>query len=244
MKHVEDDGWVSTLNNMGYMSLSIDPFTEKFIDYCESNPGLCVFEGGAAYGVATHLALKKGAFVTANDSEPRHLDLLYEHAPQEFLHALNLASGKLPYDLDFPNGTYDAIYSSRMLHFLTGEEVEICMGKFFNWLKEGGKIFIVAESPYLGCYSSFIPIYEERKKRGDPWPGLIEDTSPFKSIRHNNIPNFLNFFDADIFKRVSEKTGFIVEKCELIDRKDFPREVRYDGRESVGLIAMKPLTYV
>lgn len=240
MPKIEFNDWVSTLNNRGYMSLTIDPFTEEFIDYCEHNPGLRVFEGGAAYGVATHLALKKGAVVTANDSEPKHLDLLCEHAPQEFLSALHLARGKLPYDLNFPNSTYDAIYSSRMLHFLTGEEVDICIGKFFNWLKEGGRMFIVAESPYLGCYASFIPKYEERKRQGDPWPGLIEDTSPFKSIRYNNIPNLLNFFDTDILKRVAGKAGFVVEKCELIDRKDFPPEIRYDGRESVGLIATKP----
>ena len=149
MKNKEQGSWISTLNNMGYMSKSIDSFTEKFLHYCEDNPGLRVFEGGAAYGVATHLALKNGALVTANDSEQKHLDLLYEHTPQEFLSALKLAPGKLPYDLDFPNNTYDVIYSSRMLHFLTGEEVEVCMGKFFNWLKPGGKIFIVVESPYL-----------------------------------------------------------------------------------------------
>ncbi len=241
MKDDRIESWVSTLNNMGYMSLTIDSFTEKFIDYCEKNPGIHVFEGGAAYGVATHLALKKGVSVTANDSEPKHLELLYEHTPRNFLPALTLAPGALPYDLDFPSGTYEAIYSSRMLHFLTGEEVEVCMRKFFNWLKTGGKIFIVAESPYLGCYSSFVPAYEERKKKGDPWPGLIEDTSPFKSIRYNNIPHFLNFFDVEILKRVSEKAGFRVEICEFINRADFPPEVRYDGRESVGLIATKPL---
>lgn len=240
MKFNKCDKWVSTLNNMGYMSLSIDPFTEKFIEYCADNPGLRVFEGGAAYGVATHLALKKGAFVTANDSEQRHLDLLYENAPQEFLHALKLASGKLPYDLDFPQGAYDSIYSSRMLHFFTGEEVEACIKKFFLWLKEGGKMFIVAESPYLSSYSSFIPIYEQKKRKGDLWPGLIEDTSLFKSIRYNNIPGFLNFFDTDILKRTAEQSGFVVEECEFINRKDFPHEMRYDGRESVGLIARKP----
>ena len=96
----------------------------------------------------------------------------------------------------------------------------------------------------MSSYSSFIPIYEERKKQGDPWPGLLEDTSPFKSIRYNNIPHFLNFFDTDIMRRVSENCGFIVEECEHLNRKDFPPEVRYDGRESVGLIAMKPLAYV
>lgn len=242
MKNKKIDGWVKTINNMGYMCLSIDCFTERYLKYCESHPGLNIFEGGAAYGVATHLALKKGSYVTANDSERKHLDILYERTPPEFLSFLKLAPGKLPYELDFPPNTYDVIYTSRMLHFLTGEEIDICMSKFFQWLKEGGKIFIIAESPYLGCYSSFIPTYEERKKHGDPWPGLIKDTTPFKSIRYNNIPSLLNFFDLDIMKRVSEKAGFIVEDCQLLNRNDFPLEMRYDGRESVGLIAMKPLT--
>lgn len=243
MEYKRSKKWVSTLNNMGYMSLTIDPFTKKFIDFCEKNPGIKVFEGGAAYGVATHLALRKGALVTANDSEQRHLDLLYKYTPQNLLPALVLAPGALPYDVNFPDNTYGAIYSSRMIHFLRGEEVEACMNRFFNWLKPGGKIFIIAESPYLGCYSSFISAYEERKKQGDPWPGLLKDTSPFKSIRYNNIPHFLNFFDVEIMKRVSKQAGFKVEACEYINRKDFPPEIRYDGRESVGLIATKPLTF-
>lgn len=241
MQQVENDKWVSTLNNRGYMTLGIDPFTQKFLDYCKSHSGVHVFEGGAAYGIATHLALKNGAVVTANDSDPKHLNLLYEHTPQELRSALTLSPGTLPHDLDFPNGSFDVIYSSRMMHFLTGDEVEICMSKFVSWLKEGGKIFLVVESPYLGdCYSSFIPIYKERKKQGHPWPGLIEDTTPYKSMRYNNIPRFLNFFDTDIMKRISKNCGLVTEECAHIDRIDFPPEIRYDGRESVGLIATKP----
>jgi len=125
MKTHKQHGWVSTLNNMGYMSWSIDLFTDKFLEYCESKPGLKVFEGGAAYGVATHLALEKGAIVTANDSEQKHLDLLYERTPQEFVSALTLAPGKLPCDLNFPSRTFDVIYSSRMLHFLTGSLADL-----------------------------------------------------------------------------------------------------------------------
>lgn len=240
MSDIKCDRWVQTLNNMGYMSLSFDPFSKKFLEHCEKNVGLHVFEGGAAYGIMTHLALQSGAFVTANDSEQKHLDLLYKNTPKEHIHALKLATGVLPHEIDFPSSTYDAIYSSRMLHFLTGDELETCIGKFFKWLKEGGRMFIITETPYLGCYSSFIPTYEERKRQGHLWPGLIEDTSEFKSIRYNNIPHLLNFFDPDILRRTAEKTGFIVQECAFINRDDFPPELRHDGRESVGLIALKP----
>lgn len=70
-----------TLNDRGYMTWGIDPFTQKFLDHCESHSGAHIFEGGAAYGIATHLALKRGAIITANDGDPRHLDLLHEHPP-------------------------------------------------------------------------------------------------------------------------------------------------------------------
>lgn len=36
-----------------------------------------------------------------------------------------------------------------------------------------------------------------------------------------------------------EDQGFIVEKCAYLPRPEFPDDLRYDGRESVGLIARK-----
>ena len=236
----DEHGWVPTLNHMGYMSSSFDPYTQKFLDFCEKNPGVTVFEGGAAYGQVTLAALQHGAQVVANDREEQHLTLLQSRVPAAFRSALTLCPGALPEMVSFPSCRFDAILCGRMLHFLKGPQIQQCFKQFFSWLKPQGKLFVIAETPYLKCYSDFITVYEARKKNKEPWPGLIEDTTPFSHIRYNNIPGFLNFLDETLLTTLSEEAGFKVERVSTIDRHDFPEELRLDGRESVGLIALKP----
>lgn len=244
MPDPDENGWVPTLNNRGYMSLNFDPYTESFLRFCIENPRATVFEGGAAFGRATLAALKQGVKVVANDMEKKHLNILSDLTPKFLKPFLSLAPGSLPHDVDFPSESFDAILCSRMIHFLTGNEIETCLKKFYNWLKRGGKLFLIAETPYLRCYSAFIPTYEKNKKMGVKWPGVIHDTTLFKDIRYNNIPSFLHFLDTDTLRTASLQTGFLVEKTEMINRTDFPPELRLDGRESVGIIAVKPIKSV
>ena len=235
----DENNWVETLNGMGYMSLSFDPYTQAFLDSCASNPGIRVFEGGAAYGQACLAALEVGAFVTANDSDGRHLSLLEQRTPPELRRNLILKEGRLPDKVECPAESFESILCSRMLHFLRGEEIQQCLAKFYQWLKRGGRAYLVAETPYLGCYASFIPTYEDRKRKNVPWPGFLEDTSRFSQIRYNNIPSFLHFLDPDILTELCRRVGFVIEKAGFIDRSDFPPDLRLDGRESVGIVAKK-----
>lgn len=235
----DENGWVKTLNDKGYMATHFDPFTEEFLELCKENPGLSIFEGGTAYGNAALAAMENGAYVTANDSEEKHLKVLEQRA-SSYQDKLTLLPGTLPYDVDCSSSSFDAILCSRMLHFLNGEELENCMHNFYKWLKPGGKAYLIAETPYLKCYSDFIPFYEDRKKRNSPWPGLLENSASFSTIRYNNIPMLLHFLDPEIFSDVCLSAGFRVEKCQFIDRHDFPPELRFDGRESVGIIVTKP----
>lgn len=179
----DENGWVSTLNDRGYMSLSFDPYTQEFLQLCQGQPGLAVLEAGAAYGHASLAALKAGAKVTANDMDPRHLAFLEQRTPLPLRPNLKLCPGELPQDVDCLPESYDAILCARMLHFLTGEQLKRCLEKFYSWLKTGGRAFLIAETPYLGCYADFIPVYEERKRQGRTWPGLLEDTTAFRKIR-------------------------------------------------------------
>jgi hypothetical protein len=187
----------------------------------------------------THQALEAGVYVTANDSDERHLRILQSGTPTEHKKLLQLAPGTLPNDIDFPEESFHAIFTSRMMHFLDGDEIELCLEKFYKWLKKDGKLFLVVETPYIGCYASFIPLYERQKKEGALWPGLIEDTSFFQKIRYNNIPKLLHFLDPDILTRVCIKAGFVVQKTNFLNRDDFPKELKLDGRESVGMLAVK-----
>lgn len=54
-------------------------------------------------------------------------------------------------DSDFPENAFAAILCSRVLHFLDGDEVEQALEKMYRWLKTGGKIFLVVDSPYCGA---------------------------------------------------------------------------------------------
>jgi predicted SAM-dependent methyltransferase len=239
MPKPDENGWVRTLNNMGYMSLSFDPYTEQYLQFCAENPEATVFEGGAAFGQAVLAALKLGVKVVANDKESKHLQFISESTPHSLKPLLTLCVGSLPFEVNFPTASFDAILSSRMLHFLTGHEIELCIKKFFSWLKKGGKIFLIAETPYLKCYAPFIATYEQRKREGAKWPGLVA-TSRFRNIRYNNLPSFLHFLDPEVLSTICEKSGFVIEKSTTINRMDFPPELRFDGRESVGIIASKP----
>ena len=76
---------------------------------------------------------------------------------------------------------------------------------------------------------------------GENWPALITNTDIyFEQIQHKNIPSFFNFLDVDILSRCLEKTGFSIQEINYFSRLDYPDEIRLDGREGVGAIAIKP----
>ena len=73
------------------------------------------------------------------------------------------------------------------------------------------------------------------------WPGLADVTSDFEVAgRSENLPDFMHFFDLDTMAKVLFKVGFSIEKISYIDRFDcFPKDLLFDGRESLGVIAKK-----
>ena len=103
----------------------------------------------------------------------------------------------------------------------------------------GGKSFVAAETPFLRNFQSFIPIYKERVRQGDLWPGLVEDVLTYSPVRGKNLPKSMLFFDEATMSRVFLKAGFEIERVGLFARKDFPADIQLDGRESVGIIARK-----
>lgn len=232
-------GFIKTLNNMGYMTSTLDPFSQKIIDFAKNSSGP-LLEIGAAYGVATLKALEIGCQVIANDLDERHLKILLERTPKQEKERLTLLPGKFPEEINIPQKSVGAILICRVLHFFNGQRIELAINKAFGWLKSGGKLAIIAETPYLKNFQNFIPIYEQRKKQGHPWPGFIEDTMEFGPDRGKFLPKQVHWLDKEVLCRAVEKVGFLIEEVSFIDRKDFPDDLRLDGRESVGLIARKP----
>lgn len=238
MPQPEPNGFVKTLNNMGYMTSTLDPFSAAFVNFAPGAPGPAL-DIGAAYGVATIAALNGGAHVVANDVDPRHLEILLERTPSQQRNHLELKAGSFPEDVDFSPKAFGAILVARVFHFFPGVLIETAVQKLYQWLNIGGKLFIVGETPYLKNFKKFIPIYEARKQKGDFWPGYVEDVLSIAPERGKSLPPKMNFLDPEVLNRVLTQAGFFVEKAEMFARPDFPEDLRLDGRESVGAIAIK-----
>lgn len=235
----EKDGFIPTLNNMGFMTTSLDPFSQKIVEFAALGPGPFL-EIGAAYGIACHEALKRGATVIANDIDGHHLKILSNNAPKNFRQHLSLKAGAFPDGIDFQPASLGSVLICRVLHFFDGPTIERCFKKLFAWLAPGGKLCVVVETPYLGNWSKFLPIYERRKKAGESWPGWVEDIAQYEDGGFlKNLPPVMHLLDLDIMERVAIAAGFVIEKQGYINRRNFPSFIRLDGRESMGLIARK-----
>jgi hypothetical protein len=152
---------------------------------------------------------------------------------------LTLLPGSFPEDFDFNEGSLQAVLACRVFHFFSGEKIIEGLKKIRHWLTNQGKLFIVNETPYFGTCRAFIPIYEERKKLGEPWPGLV-DLNYFDPTKRPFVEGTVNLFDADTMTWVLNEAGFKIEKLSYINRIGaFPENALYDGRESVGAVAVK-----
>lgn len=183
---------IPTLNKMGYAFDNLTSYGDKFLEFCEITDGP-VLDIGAAFGTATIRALEKGAFVIANDIDPRHLKVIQEKATSKNLSRLKLIQASFPY-IDLEDNSLSAILMSQVLHFLPHNETDLIAAKMFSLLKPGGKAFITVATPYVSMFSSFIPIFEVRKNSGVSCPGLIEDLALYAGPRAKDLPRQMNLF--------------------------------------------------
>jgi SAM-dependent methyltransferase len=234
------NGWIPTLNKMGYMTERLsDPFSEEFA-VLAGRIQTPVLDVGAAYGVATLEALRRGAQVIANDLDPQHLELLRRQVPDDWKGRLTLMAGSFPEELSFPRGTLGAILLSRVLHFFDGPRIERATARMYDWLISGGKVFVVAETPYTRYFDQFRPVYEQRRREGHRWPGFIGDLRKYNLSRAEEMPEQMHPLDPEVLTRVFEDAGFALEQAAIFARPDFPEDIRLDGREGVGVVARKP----
>lgn len=235
------EGWVPTLNKMGFMTTTLDSVSESFTKFAAHAPGPAL-EIGAAYGIATIEALKNGGRVIANDIDPRHLDLLKDQTPDQYKQNLTLQAGSFPDGIDFEKGSIGAVLVCRVMHFFDGPTVEKGINKIANWLAPGGKAFIVCDSPYVKTMRKFIPEFAANQNEGKRWPGFCEtiheicDPPELK----NALPPKMHFFTPDSLSRAFNEAEMVVEKAEMIARPDYPQMLQLDGRESTVIIATKP----
>ncbi|MGJ3502200.1 hypothetical protein PsalN5692_02460 [Piscirickettsia salmonis] len=53
-----------------------------------------------------------------------------------------------------------------------------------------------------------------KKSQGLEFPGYVTQVADYESLGHSdNLPEYMNFFDDDILKRVAEQFNFKVHEC-------------------------------
>jgi acyl transferase domain-containing protein/NAD(P)-dependent dehydrogenase (short-subunit alcohol dehydrogenase family)/SAM-dependent methyltransferase len=236
----EMPGLVPTLNRTGVMLERLTPCSESFVEFAGQCDGW-VLDIGCAYGVATVAALEKGAHVFAVDMEQQHLDILLERINEKNRHQLVTEQGMLP-DVDFEKHSFAAIHASRVIHFLSPEDVQKTIRKMADWLQPGGKLFLISDTPYTGYWKSKASEYEDRKAAGDLWPGYIDNVyREFSPQETMGGPPRINPLDPDTLRRECEYVGLEVEYAgfEGVDSGLNTPESKQHNMEQAGVIAIK-----
>ena len=239
-KRYEDKYLISTLNQMGFVTKSLDPFSQLFVDYAKNTEAPCL-DIGAGFGVATLSALKQGARMIANDIDQRHLDIIKSEAKKiNCSQNLELSFGLFPQQLIFDADSIAGILICRVLHFYPGEVIQEGLKKCYHWLKKGGKIFIIADSIYHRVMKDSLVAYFSKKEAGELFPGMISNFNTAVGPElGRHLPEAFHLFDTDILSRLLLEAGFSVEKVEYFARPDYPEMARNDGREGIAIVAVK-----
>ena len=233
-------GLVPTLNDKGFMFEVLDEYADDFIQTAGASNDAAL-EIGCAYGVATIAALQAGATITACDMDQGHLDVLRSRIDDKLAARLTLQTGTLP-DIDLPEAQFSSLLCSRVLHFLSGEDIERSVQNMFRWLKPGGRLYLIADTPF-GIWRNFIPTWDENMAAGERWPGFMVkpiNYLPYEPSSEDIGPPIMNLMVPDLLRRTCEEAGFEVTRASFIDRSDFGDRGKMDGRENCGIAAIKP----
>ncbi len=129
--------------------------------------------------------------------------IIESRTPAQYAERLISCLGQFPEQLDFPCASFDGIYNARLLHFFDGGRLRAGLAKFHQWLKPGGRLFLVNDSVYRTIFSPLIAAYEKRVAAGDEWPGFIEDVASCISecLPPDAFPKTMNFLDPAVLSR-------------------------------------------
>lgn len=224
----DKDGRVQTLNRMGASAPvwdeEADEAIKAFIKYIEKHKvSLDVLDVGGCYGDVMQTVLRKApqTHYDLNDLYPKHLFIAAKkiHDSRLPTHNIKFLLGNIVQDWGIES-KYDAILIARVLHYLSPEQMNQALAHLYKLLKPGGKIFIIAITPYVRRFQKFIPEYEKRVKQGEPYPGYV--TSLYSWLNDDAItntpktsinPNPFLFLDKEVLRKALKDEGFIIESC-------------------------------
>jgi len=240
----QPDAWacgrIPTLNERGFTTEIPDPLSQQFVELAAGIDAE-VLDIGCAYGVVVKRALAVGGRVCACDMDQRHLDVLSNSVKPADKSRLRCVAGTLP-EVNFDDSSFGAILCSRVLHFLEGPDIERSVSKMHRWLRPGGKLFLIVDSPYSGITSVRTgPEYERKKASGDPWPGFVADYNSYlpSGSRVKFATSFVHLMDPETLSRVCERAGLVVESKAYMARVANLARADPQGRDHAAVVASK-----
>ncbi len=227
---------VPTKNRMGYMKLELDEYSKEFVELAVKTKER-VFEIGCAYGVVARQVLLRGGNITVCDMSQEHLNIFSEGLSAKLAKNVDLYAGEFPNEIEIEKKSMKAVLISRVMHFLKPEKIEKGLEKIHRWLKDGGKLYFTAITPYVVTLKdNFLPTYEQRVANKEKWPGIIRNHWELAPIHAEYLGNFLNVFDIPQLEALLPEFGFEIEKISLFD---FPNDTDSGGKGHVGFVAKK-----
>lgn len=255
MPEAGSDGHTPTLNQKGATTPTLDYVTLSFLEFAQNKR---VLEVGGAYGNVMLEALHQNSSTIyhLNDLDERHLGIaafrLQEKIDQRKICMAGLGNVQFIYgDITQPswkvNQTYDAILMANVMRFLTPTQIDQAFSNLFTSLKSRGRIFIIAMTPYVKRYKSFVPEYERRLKDGISNPGFVKNIRQYAN-EESSSQDQLNtiadghfmFLDEVTLSNLAKRAGFKVLECRFTPLSYKSESWQLDGRETVILIAEKP----
>lgn len=233
-------GMIKTKNKMGIMTIEQSPPSKAFIEFAKTAKNL-LLDIGCAYGAVVIPAILNGAKVIGCDLDAEHLSILKKNVPENYSHLLHTTTDSFPNKLNFQNESLSAIHISMVLHFMKGDEILLGLKKCYDWLEPNGKLFVVNMTPHLGLFDSekLSQFYLERVGNKEKWPGEINCQQFAKGAWGAQLPEFAHFFDIDSMRSVTEASGFFVEDIYYFCYENIPDEYKTNGKEYVGMVAVK-----
>lgn len=230
---------LKTHNNMGYMAVTFDEITQKFIEHVKKTKGTYL-DAGAAFGSATLAALDAGAGkVVANDLETSHLNFLNSKVKGADKGKITTIAGDFPDAINLEPNSLDGILMARLLHFFDGPKIEKALRKSYSWLKPGSKAFIITVSPHVHQLKRTKRIIEKRKKQGMKWPGFFENIYLFAPGFIGVTPKSFHVLTQDIMEKKLKEVGFKVIYAKASSFTPWAKDVSPDGSEILGFVVEK-----
>ena len=227
---------IPTMNCFGYMKSELDEFCSDFIDHSEKTKDL-VLELGCAYGFVAQKVLKAGGNIVVNDLSFEHLQAVAQNTEKEKRKSLYLYQGAFPNEVDFSDELFGAVLSSRMFHFLKGDDIEAGLIKIHRWLKPKGKFYYTGVTPFnYTLRDNFLEVYKKRVTQNIKWPGEVHDFHDHAKEHRKFVGNFIHAFDIPHLNELLPRLGFKIEKIKLFD---YPNNRDSDGKGHIGFVASK-----